>query len=44
MWSFNLDTGECTTFPGPAVETFPTEVRDGTIYLLLDEEAMEAEL
>ncbi|HSI86850.1 MAG: Rieske (2Fe-2S) protein [Candidatus Methylacidiphilales bacterium] len=42
MWSFSLITGRCTSFRGPEVETFPTEVVDDTIFLLLDTEEPEA--
>ena len=37
QWQFGLADGKCRNIPGPRVAAYPVEVRDGTVWIDLQE-------
>jgi NAD(P)H-dependent nitrite reductase small subunit len=33
QWQFDLADGKCRNIPGPRVDAYPVEVRDGTVWI-----------
>jgi nitrite reductase (NADH) small subunit len=38
QWQFDLKDGRCRNIPGPRVPAYPVEVRDGTIWINLEDQ------
>jgi len=37
QWQFQLKDGLCQNIPGPRVAVYPVEVRDGTVWISIDD-------
>ncbi len=41
QWQFQLEDGECRNIPGARVPAYPVEIRDGTIWVNLEDQGVK---